>query len=161
MLQLALTILVLLIPLLLVLFLRTNSAILFFVLCGASTLQTYLDKDVSGFVSSILPGQNVQIFALFLFIMPFIVAAIAFRKSVSGSQLPFHIFLALLVGGCLVFIGPQFLPTSVMDTIKESEPYQVLQPYTSLVIALAFLMSTVFLWLTHPHRHHGGKKHGR
>ena len=161
MLQLAITLAVILLPFLLVLILRTNAAILFFVLCGASTLQTYLDKDVNSFATSLLPGKNVQILTLSLFILPFVVAAIAFRQSVSKSQLVFHLILALLVGGCLVFVGPQFLPASVVSTIRLSDPYTVLQPYSSLIIAAAFLMSTVFLWLTHPHRQHGEhKKHG-
>lgn len=158
MLQLILTLAIVLIPFILVFFLRTNAAILFFVLCGASTLQTYLDKDVSSFANSLLPGKNVQMIALALFVLPFIVAAIAFRKSISAAQLPFHLFLALLVGGCLIFIGPQFLPGSVVSTIRSSDPYQVLQPFSSLVIASAFLMSTVFLWLSHP-KDHQGKKH--
>ncbi len=160
MLQLIVTFTVVLTPFLLVVFLRTNAAILFFVLCGASTLQTYLDKDVSGFVGQLLPGKNVQLVALALFILPFIVAAIAFRHSVSKSKLPLHLFLALLVGGSLVFVGPQFLPVSVVKTIQTSEPYSVLQPYSSIVIAAAFLMSTVFLWLSHPKEHHEGKKRG-
>lgn len=158
--QVALTLAVVLLPFLLVLFLRTNAAILFFVLCGASTLQTYLDKDVSSFASSILPGKNVQLLALGLFILPFVVAAIAFRRSVSSRQLPLQLILALLVGGCLVFIGPQFLPGGVVSTIRTSEPYTVLQPYTSLVIATAFLVSTLFLWVSHPRGQHADKKHG-
>ncbi len=158
MLPLIITLAVVLVPFLLVFFLRTNAAILFFVLCGASTLQTYLDKDVSSFAAALLPGRNTQVVAIALFVLPFIVAAIAFRKSLSGAQLIFHLILALLVGGSLVFIGPQFLPQGVVGTIHHSDLYRVLQPFTSLVIASAFLMSTVFLWLTHP-RHQKGKKH--
>lgn len=158
MLQLILTLAVVLVPFLLVLFLRTNAAILFFVLCGASTLQTYLDKDVSGFVSQLLPGKNVQTVALALFILPFIVAAIAFRHSVSKAKLPAHLILALLVGGSLVFVGPQFLPLSIVKTIEVSNVYLALQPYSSLMIAAAFLMSTVFLWLSHPKEHQEGKR---
>ena len=158
MLQLALTLAVVLIPFLLVLFLRTNAAILFFVLCGASTLQTYLDKDVSSFASSLMPGKNAQIVTIALFVLPFIVAAIAFRHTVTKSHLLMHLVLGLLVGGSLVFVGPQFLSPGVAGTIHASEPYHVLQPYSSIVIASAFLMSVVFLWISHP-KHHDGKKH--
>lgn len=160
MLQLALTLLIIVLPFLLVLFLRTNAAILFFVLCGATTLQAYLDKDVSSFASSFLPGKNVQIISMALFVLPFIVAAIAFRHSVTKSHLPMHLILGLLVGGCLVFVGPQFMPDGIVSTIRSSEPYKVLLPYSSLVIASAFLMSTVFLHISHP-KHGEGKKHHR
>ena len=158
MVQIVLTVLIILIPFLLVLFLRTNAAILFFVLCGASTLQAYLDKDVSGFMTALLPGKNTEVVSLVLFVLPFLVAAFAFRQSVMKSQLLFHLVLALLVGCSLVFVGPQFMPDSVVETIRESSPYEALQPFSSLVIASAFLMSTVFLWLAHPHAHHD-KKH--
>jgi len=143
----------------LVLFLRTNAAILFFVLCGAATLETYLDKDVSSFAGSMLPGKNVQILTVALLVLPFIVAALAFRHSVTKGFF-LHLFLGLLVGGCLVFVGPQFLSGTTANSIYASEPYRILNPYSSLVIATAFLMSTVFLWRSHP-KAHDGRKHGR
>ncbi len=157
MLQIALTILVVLIPFLLVLFLRTNAAILFFVLCGAATLQTYLDKDVSSFTGAIFPGGNNHLLSMFIFIFPFVVAAVAFRHTVSKSHLPFHLLLGLLVGSCLVFVGPQFLTPDMMSTIRSSQPYQSMEAYSSLIIAASLLLSTVFLWVSHP-RHHADKK---
>jgi len=154
-----LTIFVIIIPFLLVLFLRTNAAILFFVLTGAATLQTYLDKDVSSFAGSILPGSNVQTISLGLFVFPFIVAAIAFRGTVSKKMLVFHLLLSLCVGLSLVFIVPQFLPPGVVDTIHDSGPYKSLQPYTSIVIAASFLASVAVLWFSHP-KSKSHKKHG-
>jgi len=159
-LPLALAFAVILLPFILVLFLRTNAAILFFVLCGASTLQTYFDKDITSFAGSLIPGKNVQVLTVALFVLPFIVAAIAFRHSVTKGQLPVHLILGLFVGGSLVFIGPQFLSPGIAGTIHASEPYRVLEPFSSLVIASGFLLSTVFLWLSHPKSSEHHKKHG-
>lgn len=148
-----------LLPLLLVLFLRTNAAILFFVLTGAATLQTYLDKDVASFAGSLFGGTNTRAVSLVLLVFPFIVAAIAFRRTVGTKMLLPHLLLSLGVGMCLVFIVPQFMPDSVVTTIRTSDAYDVLQPFTSLVIASSFLASVIILWLSHPkHEHH--KKHG-
>ena len=152
-----LTLFVVLTPFLLVLFLHTNAALLFFVLTGAATLQTYLDKDVASFAGSLLPGQNTQAISLGLFIIPFAVAAVAFRGTVSKKMLFFHLLLSLSVGLSLVFIVPQFLPGGVVATIRASEPYSVLQPFTSIVIAGSFLASVAVLWFSHP-KHEAHKK---
>ncbi len=154
-----LALLFLLTPLLLVLFLRTNAAILFFVLCGASTLQTYLDKDVASFAGSLFGGTNTRAVSLLLLIVPFIVAAISFRRTVTKRMIFFHLLLSLGVGLSLVFIVPQFLPPTALAAIQESDAFVLLAPYTSIVIAASFLASVVLLWTSHPkHDHH--KKHG-
>ena len=156
---LLLSALILLIPLLLVLFLRTNAAILFFVVTGASTLQSYLDKDVSGFATALMPGRNAHVVPLLLFVLPFTVAAIAFRHTVHSRMLFFHIILGALVGLSAAFISTQFLPVGIVENIQSSQYYSVLQPYSSLVIAIAFLLSVVILWLSHPKQVHEG--HGK
>jgi hypothetical protein len=107
-----------------------------------------------------MPGKNLQFITIALLVLPFFAAAFAFRRTVHKGHLFFHLFLALLVGASTVFIGPQFLSESVVQTIRGSEPYHALQPYTSLIIASAFLISTVFLWLSHPKEHKPKKHHG-
>ena len=146
-------------PLLLVLFLRTNAAVLFFVLTGSVTLQNYLDKDVASFAGSIFGGTNTRAVSLVLLVVPFLVAAIAFRSTVPKRMLFFHLLLSLGVGMSLVYIVPQFLPPTALATIVQSNAFTSLDPYTSLVIAGSFLASVLLLWLSHPkHDHH--KKHG-
>jgi hypothetical protein len=155
-----LAILFLLIPFFLVLFLRTNAAILFFVLAGASTLQTYLDKDVASFAGSLFgSGDDTRAVSLVLLALPFAVAAVAFRNSISRSAIFLQLLLSLGVGLCLIFIVPQFLPQSIVNTIYESSAYTTLKPYTSLVIAGTFLASIIMLWVSRPHHEHH-KKHG-
>ncbi len=157
--ELILTLIFILLPFILVILLRTNAAILFFVITGASTLQTYLDKDVTSFASSFLPGKNVQTISMVLFIVPFFVAAIAFRRTVSKNMLILHLLLALTVGISLVFISPQFLPAAVVTTIRASKLFTLFEPYTSIVIAASFLASVVVLWFSHP-KHESAKKRG-
>lgn len=146
-------------PLLLVLFLRTNAAILFFVLTGAVTLQSYLDKDVASFAGSIFGGTNTKAVSLVLLVAPFLVAAIAFRHTVPKKMLFFHLLLSIGVGMSLVYIVPQFLPPGTLATIVQSDAFTSLNPYTSLVIAGSFLASVLLLWSSHPRRDHH-KKHG-
>ena len=93
-------ILFVLIPFLLVFLLRTNAAILFFVLTGAATLQTYLDKDVASFTGALFGGTNTRAVSLTLLAIPFVVAALAFRMTVATKMLLPHLLLALGVGLC-------------------------------------------------------------
>lgn len=156
--QLIIAAIILLLPLIMVVLLRTNAAILFFVLTGAATLQSYLDRDVASFAGALLPGKSTQGVSLGLFIFPFFVAAFAFRHTVSKSMLFFHIVLAVLVGAAFVFISPQFLPASVVATIRSSGPYHQAEPYTSLIIAAAFLASVAMIWLSHPKTTHDKRR---
>ncbi len=156
---LAISAVVLLIPVLLVIFLRTNAAILFFVITAASTLQVYLDKDVSGFASSIIPGKSSHIVPIVLLAIPFTAAAIAFRRTVSPRMLPVHILLGLLTGASAAFISVQFLPSSIVDGMQDNPYFGYIKPYSSFVIAAAFLLSVLVLWLSHP-KHESAHKHG-
>jgi hypothetical protein len=152
----------LLLPVLLVVFLRTNAAILFFVLAGATTLQTYLDKDVASFAGSLFGGSSTQMVSFVLLVVPFIVAALAFRHTIAKRMLVFHVLLALVIGVCLVTIVPQFLPESLKSSVLTSAVYAQTQPFTSVAIAASFMASVVAIWINRPkHQEHGGhKKHG-
>lgn len=151
----------LIIPLLLVLFLRTNAALMFFVLAGAITLQNYLDKDVESFTSSLLNARNSSLVALLLIVIPFLVAAFAFRHTVPKKALFIHILLAIGVGGALLIVLPAYISPGVAGAVQYGAIGEAVLPYTSVILAASFLASVVVLWFSHPREHHGHHgKHG-
>lgn len=149
----------LVIPLLLVLFLRTNAALMFFVLAGSITLQNYLDKDVESFTSSLLNARNSSLVALLLIIIPFLVAAIAFRNTVPKKALFIHLILAIGVGGTLLIVLPAYISLGVAGAVRYSVIGTNVLPYTSVILAATFLASVVVLWFSHPREHHSKRGH--
>jgi len=153
------TAILLAIPLLLVIFLRTNAALMFFVLAGAITLQNYLDKDVTSFTSSLLSAKNSSLVTLLLIVIPFLVAAFAFRSTVPKKALFLHILLSLGVGGALIIVLPAYISPGVYGAVQYGVFGTALLPYTSVILAATFLASVVVLWFSHPrHEHHGHSK---
>ena len=154
-----LTILLLILPILGVVLLRTNAAMMFFVLTGSVTLQSYLDQNVASFASSLFGAGSTNSVSLVIIFLPLLVAVAAFRSTVAKKMLIPHVLLAVGVGMSIAFLVPQFFSESLANSVRSSAIYDALQPYTSIVIAGSFLASVVILWLNHPkHEHH--KKHG-
>lgn len=154
-----LTLLLITLPVLFVTLLRTNAAVMFFVLTGAVTLQSYLDQNVASFAGSVFGSGGTKNVSLVIVLIPVIVSAIAFRSTVPKKMIVPHLLLAAGVGMSIAFLLPQFLPDSLAVNTRSSNVYRSLQPYTSVVIAGSFLASVIVLWLSHPkHEHH--KKHG-
>ena len=147
------------IPLLLVIFLRTNAALMFFVLAGAVTMQNYLDKDVQSFASSLLNAKNSSLVALLLIVLPFLVAAIAFRHTVAKKSLLIHILLSLGVGGALLVVLPAYISTDVVRAVEQSVIGEAVLPYASLILSATFLASVVVLWFSHPRHNAHHSKH--
>jgi len=147
------------IPIILVILLRTNAALMFFVLSGAITLQNYLDKDVESFTSSLLNAKNSSIVALLIIVIPFLVAAYAFRNTVPKKGIFFHLLIAVGVGGTLLIILPTYITSGVEGAVRYSVIGDAALPYTSIILAATFLASVVMLWFSHPREHHGKKSH--
>ncbi len=148
------------IPILLVLILRTNAALMFFVLAGSITLQNYLDKDVASFTSTLLNAKNSSLVALLLIVIPFLVAAFAFRHTVAKNALFLHLLLAVGVGGTLLIVLPSYISLGVAGAVAQGVVGTNILPFTSVILSATFLASVVVLWFSHPRSGHH-KKHGR
>lgn len=153
------SVVLLLVPVLLVYFLRTNAAVLFFVFAAAVLLQTNIDKNVESFASAIIGNKNGTLIPLLLIAVPFIVAAVLFSRTVLNKLLVVHLFLSLLIGLSLIVVLPSYVPSSLASSSMSSILYITLQPYTSLLLASALVISLLVTWQGRTKEHGHKKRH--
>lgn len=147
------------VPVALILLLRTNAAVVFLSLCAGALLVQFAGNE-AGLVGSAL-GNNSdvlnQYFKLALLLLPVVLSAIFLRKTMSGPKGVLNIVPALAVGIVGVLLAVPLLPEAPQNTITALNGWTMLEQSKEFVVVLGALASLMVLWLTHP-RHHGRHK---
>jgi hypothetical protein len=149
--------LVVLLPVALTFLLRTNAAMLFFVISAASLLRIYVDEDVTAVAGSLIPGNGQSLVTSGMLVAPVLIVLFAFKKTVKARHLPLHMLIALATGGALLFVLPSFLSESTAASLKDFGLWQDLQPFAATIIGAGFLLSVLAVWLSTPKHGHAGK----
>lgn len=149
-----------LIPVLVVVLLRSSGTLLFLSVCLGSVLATYVAGDASSIISSATPdtGETAMQWAqLGLLAIPVIATAVLTRKRATSSTLVIGILAAATAGALLMLLVTPFMTQTLQESLTSSELWvQLDNLQTSIVIAGALLVLGE-LFLTR-HRHEGKKK---
>lgn len=148
------------IPVLLLLWLRTNAAIVFLSLCAGSVLVKFVGDDAS-LVGAAL-GNNNQIVSqyaqLALLLIPVVLTALILRKSVTGPKGILNVLPAIGVGLVGVLLVVPLLPGGVQSSITATNGWKVLEHNRSIVVGASVFVSLLALWVSHRRGHHDKKK---
>lgn len=144
-------------PVALLLGLKSNAGIMFLAACAGLILLESLDPTVVTTAGAIVPGEGEAFVRLAVVLLSVIFSGVMFRHSISASQVPLHIFIALLIGVTLALILPASTGVSwLLDTTRESL-WQDVNDYRTLVIAGSFSLSLLAILLAKPAKHEKGK----
>ena len=160
--QLAILCGIVILPLALLILLRTNAAVAFFALCSGAVLQNYTTRDVLSKVNTSLADSLSSPYASILIILlPFILAVLLLLKTVKKSKISLHIVPAVCTGlVALALITPYFPTGSTFATISKQEAYIHIHDYQAAVIVVGILSSLLIFALKRPkkedkkHAHH-------
>jgi hypothetical protein len=157
---------IVLLPVLAIMILRVNAALVFLSLCLGSVLVQFVAPDANSFLelfSARVPegvdtgNDNVKIALLLL---PVILTAIFMIRTVSGyGRLALNILPALGVGLLGSLLVVPLLPPDLSDSILNSSLWIEVQKAQNLIVGISSLVCLFVLWLQRPHT--GGKKHGK
>src|SRR5688572_25797895 len=134
-----------LVPLLLVILLKTSAAIFYFCVASAFLLVRFIDQDAARTANALLPSTGVDYMALTVLIIPTIIAAFVFRKTVKTHMLPLHLLVAVLSGLTLSLVASNFLPSSFLNDFEETEVWEVISDYQTIIVGGGFLLSVLCL----------------
>lgn len=145
------------IPLVLVAFLRTNGAMLFFSVAVSVLLQQFLDADAAQVVNGLLPKIGIDYMSLIVFLLPLVFVAVLYSGSVKKSLIVLHLLLAVLAGLSALLVADRFLPSAWVVSYNGSNVAKIIRDYQTIIIATGLLLG---IFIMHPGRnrdHH--KKH--
>lgn len=146
-----------LVPVLLIILLKTSGAILFFCVASAVLLQKFVDQDAAHLANSLLPNSSVDYLALAVLIVPSAVATFVFRGTVKTRMLLLHIAVAVLSGLTLSLVASSFFPLGVVSGYEKTEVWRQISDYQTIIVGSGFLLSVACLAFTKPRDKH--KKH--
>lgn len=149
------------VPIVILLLLRTNAAIVFLSLCAGALAVQFIGNE------AILVGSAVgnhsdavsQYFELALLLLPAMLSALFLSKTMSGPRTVFNIFPAIAVGVIGVLLAVPLLPGNVQTTITNLDGWTVLNQSKEFVVLAGIVASLVVLWVTHPRGHGRHRKH--
>lgn len=150
------------IPVIIIVLLRANAAIIFLSLCAGALLVRFIGED-AGLVGSAIGNNSEalhQYFQIGLLLLPVILSTIFLRKSMRGPKGILNILPAVGVGLVGVLLAVPLLPANLQSSIISTQGWHLLQQSQGLVVAASVLISLVALWFSH-HAPHGGRKHHR
>lgn len=144
---------------LLLLWQRTNAAVVFFGLCAGSVLAQQVSGDAtllssSAVHSSYVTNSTVQIV---LIVLPALLSALAMRKTVANSHLIVNLLPALCVAALATILIVPLLSFDLRYNLQSTIIWEQLNRASELVVIAGVITSIVALWIGTHKKHH--KKH--
>lgn len=154
------------VPVVLLMVLRINAALVFLSLCLGAVLVQFVAPDANSFfelfsarVPASVDGGNDTV-KIFLLLLPVILTAIFMVRTVSGyGRLTLNLLPAAgvgLLGGLLVV---PLLPPDLSRNITDANLWNEVQKAQNLIVGASALVCLLVLWLQRPKTGHG--RHGK
>jgi hypothetical protein len=140
---------------LLLLFMRTNTAVVFLSVCAGSLLLSAMGKDTDILAHSFSSGPGVpsNVIQAALVLLPGIISAIVLSKRISRAKL----LLAIVPALCAVVVGLTlvypFLSGSFQQTLIASKGWSLIAQYYELIVAAGITSSLFTIVITMPRQH--------
>lgn len=149
-----------LLPVALTYFLKSNAAIAFLALCGGFTILTLSGSDIEQLVGKTritsLTSNNVD---LALLALPLLLTLFLSYKSVSSkNRRYFQLAPALCAGALLAIVAAPMLSDALSTNFNQSQTWKNLQDIQTYVVGAGLLASLMLVW-TGGHTHGHSKKH--
>lgn len=143
----------------LLLLLRTNSAVVFFCICAGSVLSLQLANEASLISSTLIKNGdvNLAVVSIGLLTLPALLSMFILRGSVSTGKLVFSLLPSLATGGLLILLVVPLLPSSVSGQILASSAWGKLLQFQPIILVVGVIASIILLFFTQNHNNRGKK----
>ncbi len=143
----------------LLLLLRTNSAVVFFSICAGSVLSLQLASEASLISSTVIKNGdvNLAVVSIGLLILPALLSMFILRGSISAGKLAFNLLPSLATGGLLILLVVPLLPSSVSGQILASSAWDKLLQFQPIILVVGVITSIMLLFFTQNHKKNSKK----
>jgi hypothetical protein len=150
------------VPVLLLMLLRVNAALVFLSTCLGAVLLQYVGGETNDFFHAFMPKVDPSDIKLGLVLLPVVLTSVFMIKTVKGNKIVFNLLPAIGTGLLLALLLVPLLPSGVDKNIVHSQTWHQLQNAQALIVGVSALLCLFFLWLQRPkagHEEKRGKKH--
>jgi hypothetical protein len=134
-------------------FLRANSAIVFLSLCLGQVLVQIVGEDAASTIGILdsTGRTNQSLVSLALLLTPVVFTTIFMARSVRGKfRLTFNVLPALSVGAVGLLLAEPLFSPGLRGSIEASQIWHTVQKTEVIVVAVSAILSLFFLWLQRP-----------
>lgn len=149
------------IPIVMIVLLRSNAAIVYLSLCAGVVLQNLFGADAHLILDAIMPRASSvygQALDIVLVTLPAALASIMLRKKAKGLRFVLGIIPAICAGLLVVLSIVNFISPLTRDAIYDSTAWRNLNEFRGLVALLGVVSSIALLKPSKKHEE-GHKKH--
>lgn len=146
-------------PALLIVFMRSDAAVVLLSLCAGDLLVKYVGSDTANAVDKIAKQDTAGWAYVGLLLLPAVLSILALRKSVSSVKMPINLVTAIATGVLAVILVVPLLPPDLNHQLTNNFLWDKLQQYQTAIIAGSIAIALVSLWLGGHNSKHGHKKH--
>jgi hypothetical protein len=147
----------------LLLFLRTNTAVAYLALCGGSVLLLSSGDNVGLVASSLTSGMSAaaMIAKMVLLLTPLAVTAVLLKGQVSRGLLLFSLVPALCIAFLSAVLVVPLLDDSLRITVQDTDTWNLLVQYQEMFTGVGLVASIIMIAMTlkHPHKKHKKGRH--
>lgn len=156
-------------PILVMMVLRINAALVFLSLCLGNVLVQFIGPDASTILSSTSAhapavagtlSANQSYINIFLLLLPVALTMLIMIRSIKGSaKLAFNLLPAIGVGLLGALLAVPLLSSGMTNAITNLPLWHQLSNLQSLILGVSTLLCLVFLWFQRPKHHKEEAKH--
>lgn len=154
------------VPIIFLLLLRINAAIIFLSLCLGAVLVQYVAPEASSLLwmlSENINRDKEPLLALVLLLAPVIFTMVVMIRTVRGNfKLFLNVLPAVATGVVLALMATPLLPEGLRQPMLQTDVWHQLEKAQTLAVAAGAMLSMLVLWLQRPKA--GGaavEKHGK
>jgi hypothetical protein len=137
------------IPILLMLVLKTKAAFVFMALCAGSVLATFSSKATLDVIQSFYSNYSYtaeSVVLIVLLIIPALLTIFLMRRTVTGATFMLNLAPTILTGIVTLLLVVPLLPPGVRYSIFSSNVWVQLVQYQGVIVAVAVFVSCLQLW---------------
>lgn len=134
----------------LLMLLRTNSAVVFFSICAGSVLAMQLSNEASLISSTLIKDGdlNMAVVSIGLLVLPALLSSFILRKSISTGKLAFNLLPSLASGGLMILLVVPLLPKNISSQFLESSAWGKLLQLQPIIVVVGIITSIILLFFT-------------
>lgn len=147
------------VPILVLMLLRVNAALVFLSTCLGAVLLQYVGDEANQFFAMFMPSVSVNDIKLGLVLLPVVLTTVFMIKTVKGGKLVFNLLPTIGTGLLLALLLVPLLPTAITKNVTASQTWHQVQALQALIVGVSALLCLFFLWLQRPKT--SEPKHGK
>jgi len=158
----AILIIIILLPLLLAYFLKSNAALGFLALCTGYAVQSFGAADIKNLLnitsSTFISSDTVSLLLITLpaFITMILCRGPASRKFTSPKVF-LNLLVALAVGGSFAIMATPFFAYIGSVNLNDSNVWSILDRSQSEIVSIGALLALIYIWMGHRKNPHADK----